>query len=322
MEPLSLSKDEVIAGLRLMKTIALADGSLDDAETSLLDAAARALGMFAKPGPAGEAWTLDLIEPIESPSALPAALLRASPLLRERALQAAMMMSLMDGDVRDVEIATLKTYAQALGVDEPRLANLEQLARGQLRRMWIDLARRSFAKPIFEDALKKRGLMGVLKIVAPMVGLGKDPDLARRYNDLGKLPNDTLGYAYWKFVVDNELGFPGEGVVAEEGVWHDITHVLAGYDTSPEGEVQVVSFIAGYRREDPFFWLFTIALQFHLGIKVSPYSPGMKGRFDPSLAIAALARGMAVTRDLSVNYNPWIDMPLALSEVRAKYGVE
>ena len=292
-----------------MKTVALADGSLTEREVIMIEAAAQALGASC------DARTVEPITPSESAVRL------ASPLVRERALQASMLVSMIDGEVSPREVETLATFAAALGIAEPRIANLDQLARGQMRRMWLDLARRSFARPVFEDALRKRGLGGVLRIVLPMIGLGADPDLARRYNDLGKLPEGTLGRAYWRFIVDNELGFPGEGVVAEEGVWHDITHVLAGYGTDPAGEVSVVSFIAGYRREDPFFWLFTIALQFHLGIKVSPYSPALVGHFEPELVFRALRRGMAMTRDLSVDYDPWPDMERSLDDVREAYGV-
>lgn len=309
MERIEPSAGEAMAGLRLMKAIAVADGALTEKESALIAAAARALGQPC------EARDLEPITPEEVAAAL------ATPLLRERAVQASMLVAMMDGEVSPAEVEAIASFARVLEVDERRVHNLEQLAHGHVRRMWIDLARRSFARPVFEEAWRTRGLAGVLKIVAPMVGLGKDPDLARRYNDLGKLDEGTLGRAYWRFIVDNELGFPGEGVVAEEGIWHDITHVLAGYGTDPAGEVSVVSFIAGYRREDPFFWLFTIALQFHLGIKVSPYSAGHLGHFDPELVMAALGRGMAMTRDLSVDYDHWPDMPLPLEEVRKKYGV-
>ena len=310
MDWIELTDDEALAGLRMMKAVALADGALDDKEVSLIEASARALGQSSC-----DARALEPAAPADVSAML------SSPRVRERALQAAMLVAMIDGNVSPLEVSALASFARALEVDEPRLHNLDQLARGRIRRMWLDLARRSFARPVFEEALRKRGLAGVLAIIAPMVGLGQNPDLTRRYLDLGTLEEGTLGRAYWRFIVDNELGFPGEGVVAEEGVWHDITHVLAGYGTEPAGEVQVVSFIAGYRREDPFFWLFTIALQFHLGIKVSPYSPALVGHFDPELVIHALQRGMAMTRDLSVDYDHWPDMPLPLDVVRKKYGV-
>jgi len=309
MARVAIGPEVVDAALRLMKTVALADGDLSEREVGLIEAAARALGAPC------DAATLEPIEIDDAASAL------GDPVTRERAVQAALLVAMIDGEATMPEVTAIEHFASGLGVDDPRIANLRQLARGQVRRMWLDLARRSFAKPVFEEAIEKRGLAGAWRIVAPMIGLGKDADLARRYNDLGKLPAGTLGRAYWDFIVSNELGFPGEGVVAEEGVWHDLSHVLGGYGVDPEGEVQVVSFIAGYRREDPFFWLFTIALQFHLGIKVSPYSPGLHGHFDPDLVLKALQRGMAMTRDLSVGWDYHADLGRPLDEVRADYGV-
>jgi tellurite resistance protein len=309
VERLAPTVEEAVAALRMMKAIALADGGLDEREVSLIGASARALGVSC------DARTLAPATAEEVGAAL------GDPRLRERAVQAAVLVAMIDGTAAHAEVEAIEHFAAALGVDEPRVRNLRQLADGHVRRLWLDLARRSFARPIFERALKERGLEGVLRIALPMVGLGKDPDLARRYNDLGKLPEGTLGRAYWRFVVDNDLGFPGEGVVAEDGVWHDLSHVLGGYDTSPAGEVSVVSFIAGYRREDPFFWLFTIALQFHLGVKVSPYSPPLHGHFDPALVLAALHRGMAMNRDLSVDWDYRSDLERSVDEVRSAYGV-
>ncbi len=310
METLALTEEQARCGLAVMKAIAMADGDLSPKEVSLIEASGRALGL-----------TID-VRALEHPSIDKVKRTLSTPLLRERAIQASILVAMMDGQARADEVRAIESLANALGVDEPRVNNLRQVANGQVKRLWIDLARRSFAKPIFEEALAKHGLGGVYRIVAPMIGLGKDPDLARRYGALGELPEDTLGYAYFRFIVDNELGFPGEGVVSEDGVWHDLSHVLGGYlTTKVEHEVSVVSFIAGYRREDPFFWLFTLALQFHLGIKVSPYSEGMLGHFDPERVLGALRRGMAMNKDLSVDWDYWPDLSLPLEEVRAKYGV-
>jgi hypothetical protein len=298
------------AGLRAMATLARADGHADPAELGLVRAAAAALGVpLDDPG---------ALEPI-GPEALAAAL--PDPRHRTIALQAMMLTALMDGGVSGREADAVARYAEALGVDEPRVANVRQLAEGRARALWFDLARRSFARPVFAEALRREGLGGVWKIVGPLLGLAKDPALARRYNDLGRLPEGTLGRAYWRFVVDNELGFPGEGVVAEAGVWHDLSHVLGGYGIDPAGEVSVVSFIAGYKRDDPFFWLFTIALQFHLGLRVSPYSPRARGHFDPELVRRAFERGLRVERDLATDWPYAIDLGRPLDDVRRDLGV-
>lgn len=308
--PFSLTSEEATAGLRAMMTCARADGAESDSEVELVTVAASMLGEAI-----GDPRALVSITPSELALAFP------DPSRRERALQAMILMALVDGDVTGTEVALVSSFAKELGIDEPRVQNLRHVAEGRLRTLWLDLARRSFARPIFERTLKEKGVRGVWKIVGPMMGLAQDPELARRYIALGELPEGTLGHAYFRFIVDNDLGFPGEGIVAEEGVWHDVTHVISGYDTTPEGELSVVSFIAGYTREDPFFWLFTIVLQFHLGIQVSPYSPGAVGHFDAGLVLRALRRGMDVTRDLSKGFDPFPEFEKPLELVRREMNV-
>jgi len=306
----SLPQNEASAVLRAMLSCARADGPESPEEAELVQVAAGMLEV-----PLADTGAVPSISADELAAAFP------DPVHRERVLQAMILMALVDGDVTGAEVALVTAFAAALGVDEPRVANLRHVSEGKLRTLWLDLARRSFARPVFERTLKEKGIRGVWKIVGPMVGLARDPELARRYIALGELPADTLGHAYFRFIVDHELGFPGEGIVAEEGVWHDVTHVLAGYDTSPEGELSVVSFIAGYTREDPFFWLFTIVLQFHLGIRVSPYSPGAKGHFDAELVLRALRRGAQMNRDLSKGFDPFLEMTKPLAQVRREMNV-
>lgn len=307
---LGIDRAQAVIALRAMKTVALADSRYDADEHALLRAAAKALDVDV------DVATLAPTEPELAGDRI------ADPKGRERIVQAMILMALMDGEVTPSEVQAVERFAAALRVDEPRVRNLRQLAEGQFALMWADLARRSFAKDVFVDALKRDGFGGLWRIVGPLVGRARDPDLARRYNDLGQLGEGTFGRAYWQFIIDNDLGFPGEPrAVPEHGLWHDATHVLAGYGTEPAEEVLVVSFIAGYKKDDPFFWLFTIALQFHLGIKVSPYSPPMKGLFDPELVLAALARGAATKIDLSQGWDPWPHFPRPIADVRAELGI-
>ena len=293
--------------LRAMRSVASSDGETEG-ERSLLEAAARMLGTDAD------------VEPV-APEELAAA--RLEPKEAERVAQAAILMALMDQEVSPSELDAVRAIAGALGVDEPRVRNLEQLAAGRMRAMWIDLARRSWARDVFVDALKREGPAGVWKIVGPMLGRAKDPELARRYASTGELPENTMGYAYFRFLTENDLPFPGEGRgVAEAGVWHDCAHVLGGYGIEPSEELQVVSFIAGFSRRDPFFWLFTITLQFHLGLKVSPYSEPTEGLFDADAVLAAFERGAAMTTDLGAEgFDPWSIFERDLDEVRRELNV-
>jgi len=294
--------------LGAMRAVARADGELAEAERGLLEAAGRLLE----------------IDP-EVPPLTPAALASAGLAGRdaERVVQAGILAALLDGRIDPAEVEVVRALASAAGVDEPRVHNLAQIAKGRVRLAWLDLARRSFARDVFVDALKREGPRGVWKIVGPMLGRAVDPALAARYIALGELPEGTLGHAYFRFVYENGLGFPGEkGAVPESGVWHDVSHVLGGYGVAPREEVEVVSFIAGFTREDPFFWVFTITLQFHLGMRVSPYSQGGVGLVDPARMLGAFARGAAMTEDLSVDgWDPWPWFPEPLEAVRARFGV-
>lgn len=291
-----------------MRAVAGADGEVAPDEARLVDAAARLLSVSPD------------VPPL-TPETLRSAGL--APKDAERVVQAGILAALLDGRVDPAEVRAVRALAEAAGVDEPRVHNLAQLSKGHVRLAWLDLARRSFAKDVFVDALKRDGPRGVWKIVGPMLGRAVDPALAARYIALGELPEGTLGRAYFRFVYENGLGFPGEkGAVPESGVWHDVSHVLGGYGITPDQEVQVVSFIAGFSREDPFFWVFTITLQFHLGLRVSPYSQSGTGLVEPDKMLAAFARGAAMTEDLSAEgFDPWPLFPQPLEAVRAQLGV-
>lgn len=305
-----MGREERRLALSAMATVVLADGRTRPEESELLRAAAVHLELEGE-------LDRDAIQPLA-----PGSLSSLESIAAERVVQAAILAAMIDGEVDPEEVEAVRRLAAEAGVDEPRVHNLAQLSRGHLRRLWLDLARRSFAREVFVKAAKRDGLRGVWQIVGPMLGRAGDPVVAQRYITLGELEDGTLGRAYFDFIVEHDLGFPGEGIVAEAGVWHDVAHVLGGYGTRPEEEVEVVSFIAGFSRQDPFFWLFTIALQFHMGVRVSPYSPKERGFFVPSRVFAAFERGAAMTEDLSApGFDPWPLFPRPLAEVRAALHV-
>lgn len=235
--------------LRAMKTVALADGQETPKETALLAIVSETLGVTADaPLEPSDLESLDAAE-------------------RERVVQCMLLMAVMDGVGSPAEAAVVERFASHLGVSEQRIENLRQLAEGRIARMRFDLTRRGYATEELGRALKEEGLRGVYKTFAPIVGLGADPDLARRYIAFGELPAGTLGRA-------------------------------------------------------PFFWLFTIALQFQVGIKISPFSPGLRDEIDPRLFVMHHARGAKVKRDLSVDWDIHADLARPVDELRAQLGIE
>jgi hypothetical protein len=303
---LVVSESERSALIEAMRFV-LGGDAQDAREKAILEVASEMLG-----GPLEDARGL--------PAAAIAAALPMGP-LRERALQSAMLATLMDERVTEVENERVRVLAKALAIEEPRQNALHHLAHQHTALAWLDLARRSFARDAFEQALRDGGPGKLYRIVGPLLGLADDAALAQRFITLGELDAGTLGRTYFEFIIRNGLSFPGEHrAVPEAGLWHDLTHVLAGYETTDSEEILVVSFIAGYRKEDAFFWMFTIVLQYHLGLKVSPYSPAKRGLFDVRAAAAAYERGTHVASDLE-HWDPWPHFARPLEDVRRELGV-
>lgn len=155
-----------------------------------------------------------------------------------------------------------------------------------------------------------------------------DPILAARYHQLQDLPRDTLGYGFWQFCRRQGYRFPGDPGGVHEGLtFHDMTHVLGGYDTSALGELQAVAMTVGYQRSgDPLASLLFILLQQQLGIQVGVLSQARRGGLEQPQAadqfLQALIEGASMTVDLSESWDPWPVMTCSVEELRRIYGLE
>jgi hypothetical protein len=309
----SLERDQVLVGLGALKAVALANKELAEAEKELIDSAAKAFGVEV------DVSSLEVPKPDQVASAF------VDPAWRERLVQALIVMSLIDGEPSNDEIAIIASYADALGIDEPRVKNLHQLLAGRIGAVRFDMIRRTtLPKMLFNEIKHREGWKGAFKFVRGMVkGEGEqNPDLAWRYKQLGLLREGTLGREFWKHMTKNKFGMPGEpGGLMELSVAHDMTHVLCGFDTDPEGETQVASFMAGFYKEDPFSFVFMVLMMFHLGIKLSPIATPAKGQFHPDKVFRAMQRGAGLNRDLMRDWDWWQDVELPIDEVRQKYGI-
>lgn len=307
-----LTHEQLRATLGAARAVACADGRLEDHERALIEAAARALG-----------WQggIDDIEP-SSPEQV--AQLITDDTTRTRLVQALLLVAIMDGEVTDVELGVLRSYARALGVDEPRLDNLRQIAHGHSRLAYVDLWRKSsMLRTMADTAWKKRGLRGLWLMVGGMKGHATDPDLAWRYKRLGLLPEGTFGREYWVHMTERNFALPGEpNGFAEEMVKHDLAHVLSGYDTDPTGECEVVAFISGFMKTDPFSYLFQVFIHMQLGVHVFDGTPTEHMVVPADRVVAALERGSRVKADLyDPSWDIWAEFPRPIDQVRASYGI-
>lgn len=299
-------------GLRALKMVALADGTFGDAERGLLRNMQQ---MF------GASHDVDALPPIE-----PEELARhvADPALRRQLVRGMVVLSIIDGEASAPEARVVERFAAALGIDSPDLDALRRIADGRLLVARFDIGRRFFAREKMTELTRQKGLAWLAKTVASMAGVTEDRATAARYRALEHAPAGSLGRAYFDFTVQNQFTFPGEkGSPPEAVIYHDLTHVLSGYATDPPGEMQVLAFHAGCRREehDPFSFLMFGIAEFHLGINMSPVASSARGMFDPPKVFRALQRGRACKIDPTKGWDPWPVMERPLEDLRVEYGI-
>lgn len=297
-------------GLRAMKTVALADGALDDAERQMLTSVQTILGTdHAVEG-------LAPVTPEELASAL------TDRQIRHQLVQGLIVISLIDGKANVRETEAVEQFARALDVNAPEVQDLRYLLKGEMLRLRLDLARRFWLREKVKEIWQEERLRGLYKFVRGMLGRYEDAALARRYQALEHYPQGSLGRSYWEYCRQNGFPLPGEkGGAAEQVLFHDCAHVLSGYGTTPEEEVQVACFSAGFQRRDPWTFVFFVLLQFHVGIRLTPITAARTGFFDPVKALVAIRRGAAMTVDLNSGWDYWPVMAEQVDELRRRYNI-
>ncbi|HQW89437.1 MAG TPA: hypothetical protein PK478_06290, partial [Nitrospira sp.] len=232
------------------------------------------------------------------------------------------VMSLIDREVSPREAELVERFAAALQVTAPEVTNLRHVVKRELFHLRLDLARRFWLREKVAEIWKQEGLRGLAKFAAGMIGRYEDATVAARYQALEQYPAGSLGRSYWEYCRKNGFALPGEKGGAPEAIlFHDCAHILSGYGTAPEEEVQVACFSAGFQRRDPFLFVFFVLLQFHVGIRMTPITAARTGFFDPEKALIAMRRGAAMNVDLNHGWDYWPVMGEQVEELRRRYNI-
>jgi len=213
-------------------------------------------------------------------------------------------------------------------VDGPQLSSIEKLAHDDVLLFKLCVLRNGHLPDALKDEYHHRGVTGVIKGLMGLRGLREDPDFAARFHAWEKLPAETVGARVFRHYRDHGFAFPGEkGGFPEAGMYHDFSHVLAGYDTTREGETLVAAFIGGYREGRPDHGLFTILFGlsiFSAGVDLTPIgvptATGTVGEVAERF-FEAIERGAALSTDLSDDWNFWDYVEMPLDEARSRLGV-
>ena len=72
------------------------------------------------------------------------------------------------------------------------------------------------------------------------------PEVVDRFKALASMPEGSLGHAYTDLLRKNDLTIPGSvNSMPAIAAVHDMTHIVAEYDTDPEGEILTAAFSTG-----------------------------------------------------------------------------
>jgi hypothetical protein len=306
-----------LLGLRAMKTISTTDGPIRPAQRALMQAAQKMILRID-----ADIDALPTITPAELAAGFPAGD------IRQQFTNGMLVMALGDGPPSRESVATVAAFAKALGISEPVLADLQLIADGHMLLAKLDFLRRGHIKDIMQDELQQKGPLAFAKSVLRMRGVAEDPALAARYRAWEKLPEGTLGRGLVDFYNLHGFSVPGErGGFPEAGLYHDFCHLLGGYSTEPEGEVQVASFTAGFKKERPFYVALFAVMIFSSGVQMRPTNDdfvtvGLLGK--PGMAelmLAAIERGTKVNTDLTDKWDYWAWIETPIDEVREKLNI-
>lgn len=291
------------------------------------------LGIAAAEGPPGDAdkesiaAVTDYIFRIEeqfglagltplSPTRL--ATLAADPDVALQAASFAAVMALADGAVNVAKLSAAVRIADALGVRDGYVDELARLAIGDLREI---KARLPLATAASVTGDRPSAIGSWLR------PYDRQPDaaLTTRFQALERLPFETFGRAFADFYAINRYPCPGEkgAVNFALAMPHNSVHVLAGYDTTPYGELQTAALTAAMHRSHAMAGhVLPAMLRWHFGIPLDTADETAKDTFDPHEFFYAWARGEDMIADLfAPDWNFWAAAIQPLDAVREAVGL-
>lgn len=223
--------------------------------------------------------------------------------------------------------ASVERWAAELGVEDRVLLLVRDLTRDSQARATADFYRLNWIgegddqqDPHFQSLLEHYGAPAYALTLEP------DPQEVRRWQALEHCPPGSLGRGLWDFYQQRGFRLPGEPGAANAALaHHDWVHLVAGYDTTPIGELEVTAFMAASSASPGAMLGFLGAVSiYETGLLQSVVLDRSYARLlsDPSgreRVAAAIQRGAACAVDplLGVDYFGLVDQPL--SAIRAQW---
>ncbi len=244
-----------------------------------------------------------------------------SPRRRTEFVQFLVLMPYLDMQVDADQVAIVDEIAAGLGVETQTLADLHRVRDDRLKRLLLDYGRRSFSEYAGAEGPWEQ-LKAVTETIRQYVG---DSSVADRYRALESYPEGSLGRVLFQFYRERGFPLPGEKKsFSELLIPHDCCHILGGFNTDMNGEMNVAGFEAGlFENGFGFELLLEVILDFHLGKEFSTAGllPPGTGHFDPEGVAVGYERGTACTVNLIGDWDFWDSADKPVTELRRRYGI-
>ncbi len=270
---------------------------------------------------------LERVQPV-APDAVAAAL--PDPDQRRELIELMVLLEMVCRPIPEPLQASVERWAVALDVDDRALRLARDLTRGAQALATADFYRLNWIgegddqqDPRFQALLQQYGTAAY--------ALTLEPDLSeqQRWAALEHCAAGSLGRGLWDFYQQRGFRLPGEVGAANAALaHHDWVHLVAGYDTTPIGELEVTGFMAAASRAPGAMLGFLGAVSiYETGLLQSvvlqqAYPQTLEDPTNRARLAEAIRRGSVCSVDplLEVDYFALANQPLAA--VRAAWGLD
>lgn len=259
------------------------------------------------------------------------AMARRDEHFRSRMLHFMLLCSLVLVPLPDDVVKRIGEYADELGVDDAMLRVAQRYSHGSLGLALIDFERSGYMETWDPSQSEKLHTSGALSDAWDQCS--SDPPLARQWEALRTLPEGTLGRAVARFYDARGFTFPGSpGSAPPLLAQHDWVHVLAGYGSTVESEIEVFAFLSRANDDPRAFSLLAMVISlFETGYLASGAGlfqydrghlshEGMAVRLADALRRGALVGAHAGGPDL-LRRDWFADADRLIDDVRIELGV-
>ncbi len=171
------------------------------------------------------------------------------------------LLEYMEHPLRPAVADAVMKFAHRLDVELGILRDSRNFAHEHFAAVYLDLQRSNwYGEETIKESLQGRW-WELLRSKVAYLGVVEDSAIAEKWRALRDCAPGTWGRAVAEFYERHGFPFPGERHgIYELGARHDWVHVLADYETTPEGELDVFAFIAASMNDHRGIVLLAITL--------------------------------------------------------------